>query len=146
LENTDFYFAAAKGFETALKDYPGATRPYNVYALPSETGQLYVYVLPAQTQDGIYPLGGDARYTFTADGNTVIEKRQMHKTIIENNVNDPKIKKIEAGFHTHVLSNVPEDSDVFYVLTRKPSIPEYIGMLDKKIYIVHTDGTIVLGK
>jgi len=146
LESTDFYFAAAKGFEIALKDFGGATRPYNVYALPSETGQLYVYLLPAQTQDGIYPLGGDVRYSFTADGNTIIEKRQMHKTIIENNLNEPKIKKIEAGSHTHVLSNVPEDSDVFYVLTRKPSVPEYVGMLDKKIYIIQADGTIVLRK
>lgn len=72
----------------------------------------------------------------------------MHKTIIEFDSRDKSsgIKKLEAGFHTHVLSGLPEDCDVFYVLTRKPHIPEYIGTLDKKIYVVQTDGTISLGK
>ena len=78
----------------------------------------------------------------------MLEKRQMHKTILEFNSNDNSsgIKKLEAGYHTHVLSNIPEDSDVFYVLNRKPSIPEYIGTQSKKIYVVQTDGTIILGK
>jgi hypothetical protein len=148
IENTEFYFSAAKALEVALKDLGPVNRPYNSYAIPSETGQLYIYVLPAQTRNGVYPLGADVRYTFTADGNTMIERHQMHKAIIEfdGNVKSDKIKKVEGGMHTHVLSNRPEDSDVFYVLTRKPAIPEYIGMADKKIWIVQADGTILLGK
>jgi hypothetical protein len=117
-------------------------RPYNAYAIPSETGQLYVYLLPAQTENGVYPLGGDVRYTFTADGTSLVEKRQMHKSILEFATK----KDTVSGYHTHVLSLTPEDSDVFYVLTRKPSIPEYVGTLDKRIYIVQTDGTILLGR
>jgi hypothetical protein len=71
----------------------------------------------------------------------------MHKTILDIDYGPSgKIKKTEAGFHTHVLSNVPEDSDVFHVLTRKPSVPEYVGTMDKKIWVVQTDGTILLGK
>jgi hypothetical protein len=147
LENTDFYFSAARAFDAALKDLGPGNRPYNDYAIPSETGQLYVYLLPAQTQDTVYPLGGDVRYTFSADGGTLIEKHAMHKTILDIDYGTSgKIKKPEAGIHTHVLSNVPEDSDVFHVLTRKPSIPEYIGTMDKKIWVIQTDGTILLGK
>lgn len=147
LESSDFYLFAAKAFEAALKDLGPVNRPYNAYAIPSENAQLYVYLLPAQTKDGIYPLGGDVRYTFTADGSTIMEKRQMHKSIIDFDAHPSgNIKKIESGWHTHVLSLSPEDSDVFYVLTRKPSIPEYIGTLDRRIYVVHTDGTIALGK
>jgi hypothetical protein len=147
LENTDFFFCAAKAFEAALKDFGPASRPYNAYAIPSEAGQLYVYLLPAQTQDTVYPLGGDVRYTFTSDGGAVVEKRPMHKTILDIDYSPSgKIKKPAAGIHTHVLSNVPEDSDVFHVLTRKPSIPEYIGTMDKKIWVIQTDGTILLGK
>jgi hypothetical protein len=41
---------------------------------------------------------------------------------------------------------VPEDTDVFYVLTRQPSVPEYIGTLKKKLFIISTDGTIREGK
>ena len=148
METSDFYFSAAKAIETALKDLGAVNRPYNTYAIPSETGQLYVYLLPAQTTDGVYPLGADVRYTFTADGNALLEKHPMHKSVLEF---DPKDKsgagrKIEASWHTHVLSNRPEDSDVFYVLTRKPSIPEYVGTMDKKIWVINKDGTIVVGK
>ncbi len=148
LESRGFYLYAAKAFDAALKDLGPVNQPYNAYAIPSETGQLYVYLLPASEKDGVYLLGGDARYTFSADGGTLLEKRQMHKAILKFDFNDKSsgIKKIEAGYHIHVLSDIPEDSDVFYVLSRKPSIPEYIGMQDKKIYVVHTDGTIILGK
>ncbi len=147
-ENTDFYLSAAKAFDSALKDFHGQNRPYNTYAIPSGSEQLYVYILPAQTDNDIYPLGGDARYTFSADGNAILQKRLMHKSILEFHSNDrPEgMKKVEAGTHTHVLTLTPEDSDVFYVLTRKPSVPEYVGTLDRKIYVIQTDGTIVLGK
>ena len=148
LESTDFYFCAAKALETALKDLGSVNRPYNAYAIPSEAGQLYVYLLPAQTKDDSYPLGADVRYTFTADGSTLLEKHPMHKTVLEFDAKDKsgQGRKIEASWHTHVLSNRPEDSDVFYVLTRKPSIPEYVGTLDKKIYVIHRDGSIALGE
>jgi hypothetical protein len=147
-ESADFFFFAARAFDAALKDLGAVNRPYNAYAIPSEVGQLYVYLLPAQTQDTIYPIGGDVRYTFTADGGTVIEKHPMHKTILDIDYGPSagKGKQTVSGIHTHVLSNVPEDSDVFHVLTRKPLIPEYIGTMDKKIWVIQTDGTILLGK
>src|SRR3974390_890801 len=78
-DNTDFYFCAAKAFESALKDLGAVNRPYNIYAIPSENGQLYVYLLPSPTDERPHPLGGDVRYTFTADGATMLVKRQMHK-------------------------------------------------------------------
>ena len=54
-----------------------------------------------------------------------------------------KLKDPQGSFHTHVLSNTPEDSDVFYVLSRKPLVPEYVGIAaDKKIYVIETDGNI----
>ena len=123
LESADFYLYAAKAFETALKDLGPVGRPYNAYAIPSETGQLYVYLLPAPTDDRPHPLGGDVRYTFTADGVTLLEKRQMHKAILDFKYDSKTI----AGYHVYVLNISPEDSDVFYVLTRQPAIPEYVG-------------------
>ncbi len=147
-EDQGFYLAAAKALVTALRDFGKQGRPYNRYVLPAEKHQLYIYFLPAQTTNDVYPLGGDVRYLISEDGSAVVEKRQMHKTIFEFDMRDTaaKLKKIESGIHTHVLSNVPEDSDVFYVLSRTPSIPEYVGTLDKKIYVIQVDGTIYLGK
>lgn len=142
-EDTSFYLAAAKGVETALHDFQREQRPYNVAVLPASSDQLYVYVLPAQTKAGIYPLGGDARYLISADGGTIVEKRQLHRSILETQPSSvPKGTTPAGGYHTHVLSDVPEDTDVLYVLTRQPSEPEFIGTRSGKFYEISTDGTI----
>jgi hypothetical protein len=142
-EDTAFYLAAAKAFDTALRDFQGEKRPYNVAVLPAPPDQLYVYVVPAQTKTGVYPLGGDVRYLMTADGGTIVDKRQLHKTIIELPPSSiPKGTTPAAGVHTHVLSDVPEDTDVFHVLTRQPPQPEFIGTTNKRLYEISTDGTI----
>jgi hypothetical protein len=141
-EDTSFYLVAARAIDTALRDFQGQKRLYNAAVLPAPSNQLYVYIVPAQTQNGIYPLGGDARYLISPDGSTIVEKRQLHKSIIENRGDIPKGTTSAGGVHTHVLSNVPEDTDVFYVLTRKPSEPEYVGGRDKSVYEIRVDGSI----
>jgi hypothetical protein len=146
LQDTAFYYHGAQAIETALKDFQGEKRPYNVAILLAESNQMYVYVVPAQTTSDVYPLGGDVRYLISPDGSTIVEKRQLHKSILEFRASDDKIKKLAAGYHTHVLSDVPEDTDVFYVLTRRPCVPEFIGTKSQIIYKVDVDGTIVVTK
>jgi hypothetical protein len=141
--DTGFYLAAAKSIDLALHDFQGEKRPYNVAVLPDPTGQLYVYVLPAQTKDGVYPLGGDERYLVSSDGNMIIDRRRMHHDVLTFDLTTPDASRMAAGYHIHVLSDVPEDSDVFFVLTRKPSVPEFIGV-DKKIrFQILEDGRIL---
>jgi hypothetical protein len=48
-----------------------------------------------------------------------------------------------AGYHIHVLSDVPEDSDVFLVLTRRPSVSEFIGVNGEMRYKIMEDGSIL---
>ena len=43
--------------------------------------------------------------------------------------------------HTHVLDDTPEDTDVFHVLTRKPSVPEMI-LTKQFVFQVDPDGKI----
>jgi len=143
-EDTGYYFAAVKAMLVAGKDFQftAENRPYNPSVLPAPSGQWYVYMVPAQTKKGVFPLGGDARYLVTAEGNTVVEKRQLHKSILETTAQTPQGTKIASGFHSHVLTDVPEDTDVFFVLTRRPLVPEMIGTGKKQMYEVETDGTI----
>ena len=145
-QDRGFYFHASKAIETTAKELGKLDRPYNSYVLPSEDGQLYVYFLPGQTTEGIYPLGGDMRYTVTLDGGTILGKRQMHSKIVEKDETVQEGQKLAAGYHTHALNNDLEDSDVFHVLTRNPSIPEYVGMPDKHVYEIEIDGSIKLFK
>ena len=136
-EDADFYLAAARAIDAALADFRGEERPYNVAALPSKSGDVYVYVLPAQTKQGVYPHGGDALYLVSRDGAKIVERRQMHRSIIEFQVGpDTKI-----GYHLVVLDNAPEDTDVFYVLSRTPRMPELI-VTEKFVYHVETDGLV----
>jgi hypothetical protein len=139
--DTEFYLSAARAIEIAIKSYHGfADRPYNTAVLPAPAGQLYVYLVPGQTEDDNYPLGSDVRFLVSADGNSIIETRQLHKSIIPK-ASIPAGAQIAAGTHTHFLSDIPEDSDVLCVLTRKPSIPEYV-VTQVAIYVVNADGSI----
>lgn len=142
-EDQGFFLYAARAIEVAMKDFGKANRPYNVAVLPAQAEQLYVYLYPAQTAARVYPLGGDVRYLVAADGTKVLEKRQMHKTIMEVALRPGK--KIASGFHTHVLSDLVEDTDVFHVLTQEPPIPERVST-PHFLYQVKTDGTIELEK
>ena len=136
---TGFFLAAAKAVGVALRDFRGPNRPYNAAVLPAPGNRFYVYLVPAQTEEGVYPLGGDIRFLVSPDGGTVLLTRHLHERVTGANM--PADSEVVAGVHTHVLSDVPEDTDVFYVLTRKPSLPEYI-RTQNAMYEVNTDGTI----
>lgn len=150
-EDRAYFRAAANAIEVALGDFAehfqGEQRPYNVAVLPGESGQLWLYLVPAPTQAGVWPLGGDIRYLISADGTKIVAKRQLHKSIIElppPKADDPN--KLAMGVHTHVLDNVPEDTDVFHVLTRKPTVPEMV-TTERFVFQIGVDGKITnLGK
>ena len=138
-EDSGFYLFAARALEIALADFGSPSRPYNVAVLPAVDGQLYVYLYPALLKAGIYPLGGDVRYLVSPDGQKILEKRQLHKAIIE--ATPAKGKKVVAGVHSHVLSDVPEDTDVLHVLQQDPPLPEVIGTA-YFVYEITADGSI----
>jgi hypothetical protein len=130
-EDATFFRAAASAIDVALKDFvghfEGEQRPYNVAVLPAPGGEFWVYLVPAATKEGVWPLGGDVRYLVSAAGTKIVNKRQLHKSIIElerPKADDPN--KLAMGVHTHILAETPEDTDVFHVLTRKPTVPEMV--------------------
>lgn len=139
-EDADFYMRAAKSIELALakfnkgKEY---NRPYNVALLPSMEGKWLVYFYPAPIKENVWPLGGDVRYLVSKDGTQILDKRIMHKDILEGAPPDNAV----SGFHTAVMDDIPEDTDVLHVLARKPSVPEYIST-QKYMYRIDVDGTI----
>lgn len=137
--DTGFYLEAARALQIALADFGHASRPYNAAVLPAAGGQRYVYFYPTQLKAGTYPLGGDVRYLVSADGQKILEKRQLHKTIVE--AAPAKGKKIVAGFHSHVLSDAPEDTDILHVLQQDPPLPETISTAHFT-YEVTPDGSI----
>ena len=138
-EDSDFFLFSARALEIAVTDFGQPARPYNSAVLPASQGQFYVYLYPAQIKAGLYPLGGDVRYLISGDGKQILEKRQLHKTIIETS--PAKGKKVVAGFHAHVLSEVPEDTDVLHVLEADPPLPEMVAT-PHFLYEIAADGAI----
>ena len=144
LVDTDYYVRAARAIDTATVDFGTVRRSYNVAALPTASGNWYVYLFPAPTRAGFWPLGADARYLISADGRTILERRRLHNSVIEfsaSSVRQPPGSAIQAGVHTAVLAEIPEDTDVYHVLSRTPKVPEYV-MTDHFIYRIDTDGKI----
>jgi hypothetical protein len=140
-EDKEFFYIAAMAIDISLHNVQLEKRPYNTYVLPADSGQLYVYVLPGQTAANVYPLGGDARFLVSADGSQIIGTRQLHKTILDVQRSDTPGKKTAGGFHTHVLTDTPEDTDVFHVLRQTNPVPEFVST-KSGTYVVNTDGTI----
>lgn len=145
-KDAGFYLAADRAIGTALKDFTehfeGRRRPYNVAVLPADEGRLWIYLVPAATRAGVWPLGGDSRYLISPDGSEIVAKRRLHKSIIEvEPPDDDGASKQVGGVHTHVLDETPEDTDVFHVLTRKPAVPETI-VTKRFVFEVAPDGSV----
>ena len=139
-EDTGFYLFAARAVEIALGDFGHPSRPYNAAVLPADNHKLYVYLYPAQLKAGTYPLGGDARYLISADGQRILEKHQLHNSILETSPIPANAKKA-SGYHSHVLGDLPEDTDVLHVLQQDPHSRELV-TTPHFVYEVAADGSI----
>jgi len=64
----------------------------------------------------------------------------MHKTVIESAPASAP-GTVVGGYHTHVLSNLPEDTDVLLVLTRTPRVPETVAA-GPYMFTINIDGRI----
>jgi hypothetical protein len=141
-QDTGFNLAAAIGIQTVVADFKSQPRPYNVVVLPADQNRMWIYMLPAQTKNGVYPLGPDVRYLISTDGATIVEKRQLHSAYMEFLTPPPTERRnLGAGVHTTTLDNVPEDTDVAFVMMRQPLIREMVAT-PKFVYEIQPDGQI----
>jgi len=115
-------------------------RPYNIAVIDAPENRHWVYAFPAQTDDQVFPLGGDVRYLVSTDGASIIETRQLHQSILERRVPSKEITPT-ISWHTAVLDEVPEDTDVFHVLWRKFGVPELVATRTF-MYQIETSGAI----
>lgn len=137
--DTDYFRNAARAIKLSAAAFGPVGRPYNVAAFPSDDGGWWVYLYPAATQAGVWPLGGDERFLVSADGRTIRARRRMHKAVIEYSA--PTEGEAEMFTHAAILDDVPEDTDVFVVMTRTPRVPEYV-VTEAFLYRLDVDGSI----
>lgn len=141
--DTGYFARAARAVGIAERDLGQPARPYNVVIFPLPTSDgWYVYTVPAPTRAGHWPLGADTRYRMSDDGRHMLERRRLHNTVLEYGPPQPQNGgRLEAGYHTAVLDDRPEDTDVFLVLSRRPQVPEYV--VSQSFYFrIDVDGQI----
>jgi hypothetical protein len=80
---------------------------------------------------------------FAADGRTLVAKRQLHNALLEFSARGDSNHTLQAGTHTAILDDIPEDTDVFHVLVRQSRVPDYI-VTGAFLYIIYPDGRIRL--
>jgi hypothetical protein len=140
--DSDWYARAGRALDGAREAFGPVNRPYNAVVIPaSEGGDWFVYLMPAPTQPGVFPLGGDARYRVSRDGRTMLQHRRMHNAVLEYTRMRRPGATAAASYHTAVLDDRPEDTDVFHVLSREPKLPEYIAS-KSYFFLVDVDGRI----
>ena len=128
MPDVDFYVRAARALALGWSDFGQPSRRYNAMLIPvAGERDWYVYVLPAQQVSGVWPHGGDIRYRVSADGRTILERRRMHKTILEPQI-QAKLEGSELDFvmHSAIMDDRPEDSDVFHAVIRRPRVSEVV--------------------
>jgi hypothetical protein len=128
---------AAGALHAAKVDFGTPQRAYNNYVLPRADGSFWVYFLPAQTDAREFPHGADVRYLVTADGRRILDKHPMHRALLNLAVPDSAV----FGYHTVLVDDIPQDSDVFLVLARRPRKHELIATAHYN-YEIALDGSI----
>lgn len=128
---------AAAALHVALNDFVTPARRYNSYVLPRADGAFWVYFLPAQTDWREFPHGADVRYLVDSTGQRILEKHPMHHALLNLALPDSAV----SGLHTVLVDDVPQDSDVFLVLARRPRRPELVATAHYN-YEIALDGSI----
>jgi len=145
--NTGDELHAARALVTARKAFGPTSRPYNHSVIPTGDGDWWVYLYPAQTVTNFWPLGGDERFRMSADGTRIIDRHRMHVTVLETptGANADSAGRIpQSYYHSAIVDNRPEDTDVLAVLSRSPRLPEYIPVKPGFVYRIDINGHITL--
>ena len=148
--DVDYYLSAAKSIGVALDHYRIQLRPYDYAILPEGEDKFNVYIYPAVVTPGVYPLGGDVLFVISRKDFSVLDAKQLHRSILEVDHSKPgENQQIAAGIHSVVTDTKPVITDVFHVLKRKPAIPEYVVISlentapeDAPLFIIEPDGSI----
>lgn len=136
----DVLYRAARAFRTGTRAFGRRSRPFNPMVLPEANGTWAVYFVPAETSSDSVYIGGDLRYTVSADGLSIIETTRFHETLLV--MPKPRADAALPGLmHSHALIAMPCETDVFYVLRQKPRVRHYV-RVGNRSYAIEPDGEI----
>jgi len=141
--DTGYFANAARAIESSITMFRRSSpHTYVAMAIPAEeTPWWLVYIYPAASGDGVWPLGGDMRFRVSADGRVITESRRLHESVRQYSVRTARSSTKPSSGPPFVSGDTPEDTDVFHVLQRRPALPELMHA-GRFRYRIDVDGTI----
>ena len=119
---------------------------YNTNVFREDDGSITVYLTPGTENPEVILLGGDYKVSISADGSRILNIIQLHNGILEFPLNAEDGMGLAGAYHTHVLNNLPTETDVAFILLNPQLAPHYI-MGQNWMSRIDADGTItILGK
>lgn len=141
LMDTGFYLKAVKALEKMFEVVSAANPPYNFAVLPKGPDSLYLYFYPAQTSYNTYRFGGDTRYTYSIEKNTILDTLKLHNSILNMPYVKDKTQDIKATISTAIATDMPAETDILYVLSRKfPA--EHNVIAQDWVFVISPEGKI----
>ena len=121
--------------ELALKniDRPCSDR-YNTVVLKDPQGDGWLaWALAATTKPKTWFIGGNYRFTISADGSQILRKDALsHSCLTMTTAPEPKAPEVVAQFSTQLVSNIPVETAIFVNLQSKT--PMYVGTSDHVVW------------
>ncbi|MBP1771576.1 MAG: hypothetical protein H6P99_739 [Holophagaceae bacterium] len=100
---------------------------YSVFREPDRT--ITAYLMPANSEPGIVPIGGDFRLTLAPDGTKILKTVALHRSYLKMPINPPNADKAKpaGGFHTHTLEeDLPPETDAAVLMLYADPHPHYL--------------------
>jgi hypothetical protein len=129
----------ARAIKSAFSAIELKYRRYNPNVFREGDDTITVYIAPGNETEDLR-LGGDHKITVSSDGAKVLNVKELHKTLLSF---PPADKNKAASFHTHLLTDLPTETDVAAVLLNPSLAPHYV-VAEKWITRIDKDGKISL--
>ncbi|GEM_PF-6307171 len=106
---------------------PGAPfSQFNVAVFREPDNTITAYLTPGNEDPRAILLGGDVKISISADGASVLSQTELHNTTLRIPLSLPDGKQPAGAYHTHVVSELPTETDVALMLLHPVLAPHFI--------------------
>jgi hypothetical protein len=116
---------------------------YNPIVIREKDGTITVYLLPVNQEPNVTLIGGDFRISISGDITKVLNKEKLHNAILKVPLELKPGQEPAGAFHTHVMNDLPTETDVALILLNPKLAPHYIAG-PKLMSRIDADGKITI--
>lgn len=141
-----FYFAKAVSLAGDFIAQEMTSPRYNTNVFREQDGTITVYFIPGNKEPDTVILGGDFKVSISNDALKVLNKTKLHTSFLKMPLKEEKGQQTAGAFHTHILGDLPTETDVALIILNPVLAPHYI-TAQTWMSKINADGQItVLGK